>query len=46
MKQFALRVKDHKDFDSIESLAKQETRSINGQINVLLKEALTNRKTK
>ena len=42
MKHFALRVEDE-TFLKIEELSKKETRSINGQINVLLKKALDER---
>jgi len=44
MKPFALRVLDDNDFKEVEKLSKSEVRSVNGQFNVLLKEALEARK--
>ena len=44
MKHFALRVKNDNNYNKIVELAEKEQRSINGQINLLLTEALTNRK--
>jgi len=40
MKNFALRINDDNLFEAIEKLAKNEQRSINSQINVLLQKAL------
>lgn len=43
MKHFALRLSDEQLYKDIEESAKKDVRSVNGQINVLIKEALTSR---
>ncbi len=43
MKHFALRIVNDDNYDKIVELSVKEERSINNLINVLLKEALTNR---
>ncbi len=43
MKAFASRLEDSV-FEGVEKTSKEDTRSLNGQINVLLKEALEARK--
>lgn len=40
MKHFALRINERSLFEAIEKLAKQERRSINSQINVLLEKSI------
>ena len=45
MRAFAARVEDE-IFEGVEKTSKEDTRSLNGQINVLLKEALEARKNK
>ena len=44
MKHFALRLKDNNDFNEIEKVAKQEVRSVNGQINIIIKECIKTKK--
>ena len=46
MKHFALRLKDDQLYKDIEKSASEDTRSVNAQINVLIKNALILRNLK
>ena len=44
MKHFALRLKDNNDFNEVEKVAKKELRSINNQINLIIKDWIKTKK--
>ena len=46
MKPFALRLKSDDNFNKVVKLSEKENRSINGQFNELINEALTTRELK
>ena len=46
MKNFALRIMNDETYDKIVAMSEAEDRSVNNQINTLLKEALNNRDEK
>tara|TARA_R110000782_G_C14549676_1_gene384807 strand:+ start:148 stop:294 length:147 start_codon:yes stop_codon:yes gene_type:complete len=45
MKAFPLRIKNDKNYDEVVELSSKENRSVNGQLNELLNEALESRKS-